>query len=260
MFDAPAVDDLSKFKAWLWQMHGTGSGNTFSQYQQLLNLMNTSFIVIIFLYVFLSACGKCDDDLNEDMYGEHLELEIPFASYPNRDTFNIGDTFWIEITIPRNVGTYNSNKTILLDTFNFYTDFYISEISDSIVNYNINLDTLIVKGSLSYLTLPTSIVYPITYSNNAESREFKAGVILHEPGLYYIGLNTDPLLFEYYDHPALIICGDNKRDRVDVYYTNSSSSLQNYENIFRQTKVQYLLDIVDFERFSKGGAVAIVVR
>jgi hypothetical protein len=217
--------------------------------------MGTRYFLCLVSLISYGACGRCD----EDMYGDHLELVIPMTTYPSQDTFHIGDTLWVEFNIDKNVALSNTDKSIRLDSFDFFSKFYIAEISDTISNYDVNMDTFILKGKLEYLPLTYVTLYPITYVETVEEYQFKMGVVINEPGLYYIGMDTNPDLYEFHNHPALFTCEDNKRKSVDIYYHNTSTSLATFENIFKQTNVEYLRDLVDYEDYSRGGAIAIVV-
>jgi len=217
--------------------------------------MGNRFFLCLVSLISYGACGRCD----EDMYGDHLELVIPMTTYPSQDTFHIGDTLWVEFSFDKNVALFNSDKTIRLDSFNFFSKFYIAEISDTIADYDVYMDTFIVKGKLEYLPLTYLTLYPITYAETADQYQFKMGVVINEPGLYYIGMDTNPDLYEFYNHPALFTCEDNKRNRVDIYYQNSSTSQSSFDNIFKQTNVEYLRDLVGYEDYSRGGGIAIIV-
>jgi hypothetical protein len=194
------------------------------------------------------------------MYGSHLSLLIPMNTYPDQDTFSVGDTLWMEFNFNKNVQLYNSEKSIQLDSFNFFSKLYIAEISDSTANYNVSIDTFLITGELSSLTLTYVKLYPITFIEEKDQYQFKAGIVMNEPGLYYLGVDTNPELYEFYNHPALLNCDESTKKSVDIYYKNSSTSQTDYENIFKQTNVEYLRDLVDYEDYSRGGAICFFVN
>ena len=59
---------------------------------------------------------------------------------------------------------------------------------------------------------------------------------------------------------ALYICENNRRDRIEVYFQNDNTSIENYNEIFLKTNVDYLLESVDFDSFQKGGGIGIIVQ
>ena len=155
----------------------------------------------------------------EDRFGEKLELIVPINTMPGQDTFSVGDTLWLEANFSKEV------------------------------------------GRLEYLPLSTLAVYPITYVEDSDGYKFMAGVIFKEKGLFLINFNTDIGLFESpnYEHPALYTCEGNRREQVIVRYRNQSTSMENYTSLFRKTKVEYLLQLVDFEEYKNQGCITVVV-
>jgi hypothetical protein len=218
--------------------------------------MGTKFFILLIPVFHLLACCKCE----EDSFGNQLELVIPLLSYPQKDTFKIGDTIWFDIDIDKQIEIFNTDQTILLQDFDFLTDFFVSEISDTIENYNVSIDTIVVAGSMQKLVLQTAIVYPVKFIENDTSYRFKAGIVFHHPGLYWLGLSTSYLFFEHVDHPALYVCKNKRRERVDVYYQNNSTSKEVYDELFFSTNVEYLKELTSFEEYKNVGSITIVVE
>jgi hypothetical protein len=212
--------------------------------------------VIAALVICIMGC-YCENDI----YGGHLELEVPIDTYPAQDTFTVGDTLWIEADFIKYVKVRNNAvNSIYLDQFQFFTDFFISEISDTIEKFEIDIELIEITGTIEKLYLPTAIVYPMNYVEDENNYRFKAGIVLNEKGLFYAGFSTSNLLYEFYNHPAVFLCKSNRRYRVDVYYTNHSTSIDVYSSLFLTTGVDYLNELVDFERYSNTGTVAFYVQ
>ena len=214
------------------------------------------FLLLALIGIFLASC-----DCKEDKYGEILELEVPITTYPMKDTFNVGDTLWIEANFEKDVSLYNSSNTIRLDSFNFFTEMAISEISGTTELFGIFVDTVVEIGKLSFLPLATAAVYPIQYEEDADTYRFKAGLILTSKGLFLISIITPSFLYEEeYNHPALFSCGHNKRDKIEVYYYNQSTNETTYNNLFLQTNVQYLKDLLTYEKYANSASITIRVQ
>ena len=88
--------------------------------------MAIKFLLFSALAFYIIAC-----ECTEDKFGEALELNVPINTYPNKDTFNIGDTLWVEADFSKDIDVRNNANSIHLDSFNFFTEMAISEISDT---------------------------------------------------------------------------------------------------------------------------------
>jgi hypothetical protein len=88
-------------------------------------------------------------------------LEIPVSITPQTDSLALGDTLRILVKIDKDVPIFNSNQTIRLDSFSFFTELFISEISGPEENYYTPVDTIVKAGGLSFLPLPTALTYPV---------------------------------------------------------------------------------------------------
>ncbi|HEY3386071.1 MAG TPA: hypothetical protein VGK46_06155, partial [Saprospiraceae bacterium] len=118
--------------------------------------MDINYLLVLSAVYLFFSCGKCE----EDQYGENLVLIVPMTTIPSEDSLSFGDTLWIDVHIDKEVSIVNSDKTIRLDSFNFFTELFISEISGTEEDYYTPIDTFVVKGKLHYLPLPTALVYP----------------------------------------------------------------------------------------------------
>lgn len=212
------------------------------------------FWLSILLALFI-ACNPCE----EDPYGEDLTFIARVSTYPISDSLKLGDTIWMSINIDKDVRVSNSNMTIRLDSFNFFTELFISECSGFEENYYAPIDTNVRIGKLEYLPLPTALVYPILYEEHFDSYTFEAGIVPKEKGLYWIGFSSSLAVLENYNHPAMFICEKNRRDNVKVQYLNSSSNINNFNSMFKRNQVSYLQNM-DYEDFASVGSIAVLVH
>lgn len=202
----------------------------------------------------LSACDKC----NVDQFNDSLWLEIPVSLYPDSPTLSVGDTLWIEIDLDKNVNELSQNKTVRVDSFDFATEIQISRIDDSVEHYPITDQQLVeVLGTVDILPFSSgSVTYFARFDERAERYLFKVGIILPEPGIYSCPISTlSKTMVDFYDHPLLYKC--DRRKRTDLrfeYVVNGGISLEErHYDIFLETGVDYLLEIVDEERYMAGG-------
>ena len=217
-----------------------------------------AFIFIIIVQVFQS-CGEC----KPDKYGEFLQLVVPVTTSPAQDTFSIGDTLTIVANFSKEIEVYNTDYTIYLDSFKFFTDFGISEISDTFENYAVNIDTIVEIGQVGFVPLHENVVaYPLKYQEDDEGYQLKFSIVLKSKGMFWVFFSCGFFYYEpgAYDHPALYVCDKNRRDRVIVFFKNNSTTPEAYQNIFLKTKVDYLLQSCDYERYSNLGSVSIIVQ
>ncbi len=225
-----------------------------------LVVMDTRYIMYLLLITqFFQSCDEC----KPDKYGEILELVVPITTSPSKDTFAIGDTISFKANFTKEIQIYNTNNTIRLDSFDFFGLFGISEISDSFERFNINIDTIVTVGQLGYLPLyDNAVAYPVTFLENDSGYHLEFKIVLNSSGIFWIRISAASFFYDKsnYDHPALYVCDNNRRDRIDVYYENASTSFNAYNNIFLKTKVDYLLQVLDYENFQKGGGISIFVQ
>ena len=208
------------------------------------------FNLVLFACLIFTGCCQ------EDTFGDHVNWIVPVRTSPIQDTMLVGDTISIHINIAKDVQVDGSGETMYLENFNFFSEFTFNEISDTPQVAYPDLQIMEDIGSLSVLQLNTALVYPITFEESEFKYEARFRVIVPSKGLFSLGFNTDPGLFESYDHAATYSCGKNKRTKMQVYYRNDASSQANYQDVFRKTKLWYLLELVDFENYRNGGTYA----
>lgn len=219
--------------------------------------IKTILFVLLATQLFQS-CGEC----KPDRYGEFLQLVMPVTTSPAKDTFAIGDTLTIEANFVKDIEIYNTTNTIKLDSFKFFTQFGVADITDTFENFNVLIDTIVEVGQVGYLPLQGAIAYPINFLEDEGGYHLKFKVILKSKGMFWLFFSSAEFFYEEpnYDHPALYTCDNNRRDRVIVFFKNSNTTLKAYQDIFLKTKVDYLLQSWDFERYSNLGSISIIVQ
>jgi hypothetical protein len=210
--------------------------------------------VAIWAIVSIGSCGG----KNCDSYGRRMTLQVPISTSP-RDTFILGDTLWFEASFNKNVDVLNHDQDIYLEEFDFFTEVSIIEISDTIERFLDTENIINEIGQADPLQLQTALAYAISYVEDENGYHVRIGFVLEVEGLFYFGADTETGLYKFYDHAAVFECDNVRRAEVRVNYSNSSTSEENYSNLFRQTNVDYLLELVDYDRFATFGGHAFVV-
>jgi hypothetical protein len=221
--------------------------------------MDTKFfhLSLFFIGTFIfTGCKECEGDT----FGHSMKLVVPIDTSPSVDTFTVGDTLWVEADIDKYVAVEDNDERIFLEAFNFFTTLIISEISDTVENYAVEIEIIEEIGTVEILDLPTLQVYPLFFVENDDAYLFKAGIVFNEPGRYYISFDTEPESYKFYEHPAVYLCEDTRRNDMDVGYRNTSTTLEAYENIFLQTGVDYLFQLMDYPRYSSIGTHSLIVK
>lgn len=184
--------------------------------------------------VLLVGC-TCDSD----EYGNELILVVPVETIV-QDTMHIGDTIWIKSNFSNIVEVQGHDRGILLEHFDFFTEFGIGRIIDSMfVSYNL-INSITIEGSISRLELATVVVYPITYHESDTGYSFHFGIVLDRIGVHAFQFASYNLSYEDYDHPATYLCNNTKREKIDVQYQNDLSNPDNYIWLYPMLSEKYL--------------------
>ena len=224
-----------------------------------LKLMDTKFFIVGLFFIgtlTLAGCNNCEGD----EYGDELELIVPIETTPLSETIRVGDTLWITANFDKEVMLKDRPLSIRLDNFNFFSEIGVSEITDTTENFSVDIETIEDVGQISFLPLQTALTYPVFYEEREDAYHFRGGIVFNQEGLFFVRLNTQPLLYESYEHPAMYQCEDKRRRSVRVCYANTSTNVENYENIFLQTNVDYLLELMDYERYASIGSFTLRVE
>ncbi len=219
-----------------------------------MDIRKISIAVIVSL-IFIQASCECDDP-----YPSPFILEVPINTITKSDTLHVGDTIWIEADFSKQVSFYNSNQSIWLDSFSFFSQIGLNEISGETESKEFNLATFSTEGKISKIS--NNFAFPIEYIEYTNSYRFRGGLVIGTPGLFSIAIYTiqDLLWDNVTNHPALINCRGNNRIDSEIFYINEATTENNFNNVFRKSKVDYILDLVDYEEYSQAAGYAFVVE
>ena len=78
------------------------------------------------------------------------------------------------------------------------------------------------------------IGYHVTYFESPISYKLRIGFVMTEVGVFLFRASTSLGSFDIYDHPAMYVCDGVRRSEVDVLYVNTTTSEDNYFNVFRK--------------------------
>lgn len=207
--------------------------------------------ITVSLVALISSCDQCTDE----EYGTLLNLQLPIDVGDSRDTFQLGDTLWIKMDMSKDVFVQNADKTIRLDDFQFFLNFFLAEISTDQELF-LSESTIVERvGRLENQAFQTSINYPMILEETPSSYRLEVGILLEHTGLFYAAISDCIRCLERYVHPALFYCSDRRRTQ-DYFFQNINTSLQNFENVFLQTNVDYLIELTEYEEFRDAGCIA----
>lgn len=201
----------------------------------------------------ISACSSCSKG---DNCPSRLVYKIPFALYPQKDTFKIGiDTIWIE-------ANFNG---MLIDTNGISNTFDGCDFKIELTTEKINTDPTtgntvenfpsdvklgeMIPRVLSNLGLSYYEVKPVYLDGQYN---FKAGLIPQEKGLF--SLSIAPIIFKELDCPLSNNC---KKTAYVVYAGMNNGLNNNFE--FLQNSPAYIKDTKKVD-FDNGGAYIFYVK
>ena len=212
------------------------------------------FFCSFLISILLSSCF-----CKEDMWGDELIMILPINTTPPESTFSIGDTLWIKANITKNVEVLNSQNTVFADSFEFFTDIGVSEISSENQEYDINIDVISEIGTLTKRDLPTAVLYNVEYLELETEYQLLAGIVFNDPGTYFFRFSILADKFEYVDHPLLYKCKQERRSTVTTYFSNLATNFSDYENIFLNSPVENIESTYPYELYGQLGSHTFIV-
>ncbi|HFA49683.1 MAG TPA: hypothetical protein ENJ95_11790 [Bacteroidetes bacterium] len=142
------------------------------------------------LLFFLTACESCDPPPS---YCERVfQFDIPFSLSPEKDTFLIGDTIWVESEYEKMLLDKNSGDYIDIGKFDFRVKTGVIRIDT--LGYDSNPDNfevldIIGKFEVQPLGQNLSIIH-IVYEDDNTGRSVKAGIILNATGIFHVSFTN----------------------------------------------------------------------
>ncbi len=219
------------------------------------------YLILFLCSITFFACSKkwkrkhCDREYH---------LEHPVSIYPVQNSYNIGDTIWVDINLSNkfNAEIIEASKDspyfqeITLENFDFHRNYiFISKLTDSTQSYQSqnahvwsNFNYILQKGFiLSEDELGPE--YKLEYSNNQYS--FKLGIIPIISGRYLIQLHrnpyyTSPDQMEYNEQDILPDCDNEIITKIKFPINKQiNGSYNNNYNVFTEFMNPYLENDID---------------
>ncbi len=217
------------------------------------------FLLSSVLLTSLSGCGG--DDCAQEYDGVRYIFELPITLIPKVDTFHLGDTITLRSSFSDNVYDLTSDKTYLLENYDFYPGMNISkieEIKNGIFLDNFNLYAITTKD---YQNLGLhGFAFKYKYENHQYNFEMKFNV--KQPGVYIVQIHSALFTMKKDD---VDFPGKCKGKIVDALYVmNGNEDDNNFEllkehmpegvgkSLFLERKEQHFTNV--------GGYVFVVVE
>jgi hypothetical protein len=141
----------------------------------------------------LTGCGKlkgCEHNGWTD-----FTFEIPVTISPVKDTFNIGDTIWININYGDQLVNYeyDKHKTYDMTGYDFKTWFSITDLNTPKPSYSYpNPNIITYKGNSISSSIATSnySLISISYAHENNMNLYKAAFVIDKAGFYAIAFSN----------------------------------------------------------------------
>ena len=206
------------------------------------------FPIATCLMVFFTTCKKCP---------EFLSYKIPITLVPAQDSFNIGDTIWIEINLPDKITDENGGIENIFSNFDFRIEL-ACELLDSVpslaqtTNY-LGLHTLVGQDSVVALSGAYLQFYQIIPDYISQSYRYKCALTTRQKGQFV-------LFIAPFDHQTEPFEFSGKCDRVALHFTSrlNNDDDNNFEDFKKRQHPSY--SAWNIERFHNNGGFYFVVR
>ncbi len=125
------------------------------------------------------------------------EFEFHFpATITAGDTFNIGDTLWMEMNLSNSLIDHRTGELIDLSEFDLYFDLSIEKNDTNYVNTAIEKFKLIEQvGSFTQRRYGRFIDVNLFF-NRIDDKRFKFGIIPKKGGVYLLAINLPSIYFD----------------------------------------------------------------
>lgn len=139
---------------------------------------------IIFTCYF-TACRKITGCVSERNSNEYI-VELPVSLYPAKDTFDIGDTLWIEQEFPDHLKDLKNGLTLDFSSFNYNGTLGISDLIDY-QNYQIHQDVIQHTGQINGTGIGGgAIAFEYVHENGVFKH--KMAIVMKKRGLFNISI------------------------------------------------------------------------
>jgi hypothetical protein len=138
-------------------------------------------LLILGVVISLHACIK-QDCIRE------LEFHFP-ATITQGDTFSIGDTIWMEMSLPNELIDHQTGESIDLSDFDLYLRFNVEKIDTMYVNTSIyNFELVERVGSFSQ-SGGGRFLSTYVHFKDIKDKRFQIGIIPKKKGVYAMALS-----------------------------------------------------------------------
>jgi len=185
--------------------------------------MKKYLLILVLIANLLIFCG-CPIAW-EDFRNRVFETQNDFNYYPQKDTFNIGDTIWLQFSFPKNIknnefdiifenDTVNCGLSILLNKIDFFSD----TTSLQIISINVEEDLFFKLGNY----IKNSSNFYFIWNDESQKYVIEFGFVLKNTGKYFIAENNskyENLRIFIQNVPGLAYNNDNKEGKATFYST-----------------------------------------
>lgn len=183
------------------------------------------YTLLILLVLSTLGCFK-----NNSFCTQTLLFDIPLKLTPSRDTFQIGDTIWLESNVNHSIEDLNSGSMVEIRDFDFKTrvGIYRFDIGGNAFD---SFDFINKKGEFQVFTQFISM----NYDSEENQRVIEIGLIPNQSGGFYFSFYN--LLEDLHD---VNLTESDCIETVDINY-NMNDGKNNYhfiENLMNPTNTE----------------------
>ncbi|MCA0236705.1 MAG: hypothetical protein LCH81_10005 [Bacteroidetes bacterium] len=209
----------------------------------------TAFIFAFQGIVFLFASGLSCKDKN---CPNSLVYHLPVTVTPLSDTFNIGDSLYVDIDFPEELMDINGEIGNTFENFDF--KLFISTARYDVPHQYSSqaFDLYTVEGSDTLVEFSSSNEYALTLKYKESKYKYTGYIILKEPGVFAVYFAS---YYESFTDP-LTIRGNCDHLSVHLYCETNDGQNNNVELVSPYNGNSTFWE----NQFKKGGGYAFVVR
>jgi hypothetical protein len=190
-------------------------------------------IILLLIILFSSSCDK----INIRKCEREFLFTMPINIYPAKNTYSVGDTFYIEINTPTKMYNKIENNYIEVKDFcclssflrlykitkadsNKVIDIYSPGYDGSLTTYSFNcLNSITNKGSLATNGLSTVLKFDVDNSSFVH----KTAIIVLDTGLFHIDF-TDAFFYHGSSRGLKLIESDCLQNWLPIEFTVDSGN------------------------------------
>ena len=212
--------------------------------------VTNGILMLIFVIATAAAstsCKKISGCVTTTGYNEYL-VEIPVKLYPEKDTFVIGDTLWLEQNFSDQIHDLQNNMTLNFKNFDFLLQMGISDLinyNQLFNNYDVFAEIGTAKKGGSLGAIYAEYDYKDGYYQN------KMGIVLKEKGLFLLDIRS----MRQYDNIDLTRC---PTENLDIRYSVNDKAENNF-HMMKDSKDTNTVKTTK-EEFDKFGSYCFFVK